>query len=104
MTQIEGDAIMVDTDKQLVVEPYSGPNRPTIGDYNPNIAWGRQIVEVELRQWKYSARFSVAVGGNCHGLDVLECAISMLYGELPARTAGVQIGRASCRERVCHYV
>lgn len=59
-----------------------GAMRPVIGAYSPNICWGRQMVEVQLRQWDYAAEFIVAIGGNCRGFDVLEAAIGSLIDQL----------------------
>lgn len=53
-----------------------------IADNNPNNAWGKHVVEVVLKQWKYHRTFVVRVGGNCHGLTVLESAIDNIYDGL----------------------
>lgn len=53
-----------------------------IKEYSPNIRWGKQIVEIVLKQWAYSKKFTVEVGGNCTGMDVLDCAISILTDQL----------------------
>ncbi|MFZ5739624.1 MAG: DUF5406 family protein [Pseudomonadota bacterium] len=60
----------------------SGEVRPVIGAYSPNIRWGRQMVEVQLKQWDYAAEFIVGIGGNCIGFDVLEAAIGSVIDHL----------------------
>lgn len=54
-----------------------------IAEYSPNIRWGKQHVEVTLMQWGYTKKFTVDVGGNCIGMDVIEGAISLVYDSLP---------------------
>lgn len=54
-----------------------------IESYSPNIKWGKQHVEIVLMQWGYSEKFTVDVGGNCTGFDVLGTAIGNLYSKLP---------------------
>lgn len=51
----------------------------TITEYSPNICWGKQHVEITLMQWAYKAVFNITVGGNTHGMSVLECAVGILY-------------------------
>lgn len=53
-----------------------------ITEYSPNIAWGKQKVEIVLMQWAYSKKIEVEIGGNCTGLSVLEAAIGRLYDSL----------------------
>ncbi len=55
---------------------------PVIKEYSPNTRWGKQIVEIVLKQWAYSKTFTIEVGGNCTGMDVLECAIDILTDQL----------------------
>lgn len=50
-----------------------------IKEYSPNIEWGKQKVEIVLMQWGYKGKFAVEVGGNCRGMSVIDCAISILY-------------------------
>lgn len=53
-----------------------------IREYSPNIQWGKQQVEIVLMQWGYRESFKIFVGGNCHGLSVIECAVGILYDNL----------------------
>lgn len=55
---------------------------PIIAEYSPNIRWGKQHVEIILKQWKYESRFVKQIGGNCTGMDVLDCALDDLYDDL----------------------
>lgn len=50
-----------------------------IEEYSPNICWGKQTVEITLKQWRYAATFKVEIGGNCRGFEVLETAIGTLF-------------------------
>lgn len=59
-----------------------------INEYNPNIRWGKQRVEVTLMQWGYSKKFTVDIGGNCTGFDVLESAAGRIYDALPKKDYG----------------
>lgn len=59
-----------------------------IPEYNPNIKWGKQHVEIVLKQWDYSKTITVSVGGNCTGFDVLEAAAGRIYDDLPKRYYG----------------
>ncbi len=49
-----------------------------VAEYSPNIAWGKQHVEVTVKQWAYSATHIVRIGGNCRGFDVMESAVSQV--------------------------
>lgn len=53
-----------------------------IADNNPNNAWGKHVIEVTLKQWKYAATFTAKVGGNCHGLTLFDAAIDDIYALL----------------------
>lgn len=53
-----------------------------IDRYSPNTEWGKQHVEIVLKQWEYEARFTVRLGGNCLGFIVLEHAVGRLYEDL----------------------
>lgn len=64
---------------------------PVIADYSPNIRWGKQHVEIILKQWRYEARFVELVGGNCTGMDVLECALDNLYDRLAERSDPAEV-------------
>ena len=52
-----------------------------IARYNPNAKWGGQMVEIVLKQWDYQLVKTILVGGNCHGLSVMDCAVNNLYEE-----------------------
>lgn len=58
-----------------------------IHEYDPNWRWGQQEVEITLMVWGYSATHTVQIGGNCHGLTVLEAAVDelteQLYKDIP---------------------
>lgn len=41
-------------------------------NYDPNIRWGRHIIQVTLQQWEYIGHLTFEVGGNCTGRDVLD--------------------------------
>lgn len=56
--------------------------KPLINEYSPNIRWGKQHVEIVLMRWGYSESFTVDVGGNCTGFDVIETAVNLLAEEL----------------------
>jgi len=49
---------------------------------NPNNVWGQSIVEVILKLWSYSKTYTVKVGGNCHGMDVLDTAIDLVLDSM----------------------
>lgn len=53
-----------------------------IKSYSPNIAWGKQVVEIVLKQWAYEKAFVVRVGGNCVGFAIFEAALSNLLDQL----------------------
>ena len=53
-----------------------------IAEYSPNIAWGKQRVEIVLMQWAYSKKVEVEIGGNCTGFSVLDVAIDNFYDSL----------------------
>jgi hypothetical protein len=53
-----------------------------IKEYSPNIKWGHQHVEVVLMQWGYSKTIKVDVGGNCHGMSVIDCAAGIICDQL----------------------
>lgn len=54
-------------------------------NYDPNIAWAKQLVRVTLMQWDYRATVETVVGGNCQGFEIFECAIGNAYDGLPTR-------------------
>lgn len=60
-----------------------------IAEYDPAITRQRQTVEIMLMQWDHSAVFKVSVGGNCHGMDVIECAIGNIFESLPVDEYGL---------------
>lgn len=53
-----------------------------IENNNPNNEWGKHVVEIVLKQWKYERTFVTRVGGNCHGFTILETAIDNIYDSL----------------------
>ncbi len=53
-----------------------------IASNNPNNEWGKSVIEITLKQWAYSADFTVHVGGNCRGYSVFDAAIYTLFEEL----------------------
>lgn len=61
-----------------------------VANYDPNICNGfaYHTVEVVLGKWDYKATHVVRVGGNCSGLDVMECAVGNLYYKLPEEWFG----------------
>jgi len=54
----------------------------TVEAYDPNAHCELQTVEITLMQWKYKATFTEKVGGNCHGLTVMDCALGNLLDKL----------------------
>lgn len=60
-----------------------------IAEYDPDIRWQKQAVEITLMQWDHSAVFRVSVGGNCHGMDVIDCAIGIIFESLPEDEYGL---------------
>lgn len=53
-----------------------------IANHNPNNEWGHSVVEIILKMWSYEKTYTVKIGGNCHGLEVLEGAVGALYDSL----------------------
>lgn len=53
-----------------------------IDDNNPNNEWGKHVIEIVLKQWKYQKTYVTRVGGNCHGFTIMETAIDNLYDDL----------------------
>lgn len=53
-----------------------------IADNNPNNKWGKHVVEVVLKQWKYHRTFTLRIGGNCNGFDVIQSAVELIYESL----------------------
>lgn len=53
-----------------------------IENNNPNNEWGKHVVEVVLKQWKYQKAFLTKVGGNCHGFSIMETAVDNVYESL----------------------
>jgi hypothetical protein len=50
-----------------------------IADNNPNNEWGKHVIEVTFKQWRYEKTFTTRVGGNCHGFTIMETAIDNIY-------------------------
>jgi hypothetical protein len=55
---------------------------PVIADYDPNLRWGEQHVEIVLKQWAHETTQIVKIGGNTRGVDVMKAAISRLIEDL----------------------
>lgn len=75
-----------------------------IADNNPNNEWGKHVIEVVVKQWKYEKTFTTKVGGNCHGLTIMETAVENIYEQLfgDGDTAEVAlIDRSGSRELIC---
>lgn len=53
-----------------------------IENNNPNNRWGKSVVEIILKQWRYEKAFTIHVGGNCRGFDVLDAAVGMVYDHI----------------------
>jgi hypothetical protein len=53
-----------------------------IASNNPNSEWGKAVIEVTLKQWAYEKTFTLHVGGNCKGFDILEAAVDMIYDHI----------------------
>ena len=53
-------------------------------EYDPNMQWKKQTVEMTFAQWDYTATATVAVFGNCKGMDILTDAIHSYDCELYA--------------------
>lgn len=49
---------------------------PALPTYDPNIRWSKHIIEITYQQWDYRLSVEVEIGGNLHGAEVLEYAIS----------------------------
>lgn len=60
-----------------------------IMDYDPNLTCSGnmaiQRVRLTFGIWKYRAVIEAEVGGNCTGLDVIECAVGNAYETLEQR-------------------
>lgn len=59
-----------------------------ISHYSPNLEWGKQHVEIVLRQWDYSAAHTVDIGGNCLGFSIMETAVGALFDRLANEAEG----------------
>jgi hypothetical protein len=53
-----------------------------IDNNNPNNEWGKHVIEIVLKQWRYQRTFTTRVGGNCHGFTIMETAIGNVYETL----------------------
>jgi hypothetical protein len=58
-------------------------------NYDPNMTnsgrMAKQTVRLTFGMWEYRKTMEVEVGGNCTGLAVIECAVSIAYGQLEQR-------------------
>lgn len=56
-------------------------------NYDPNMTncgrRAKQTVKLTFQQWEYKAEMEVSVGGNCTGMDVIDCAVGNAYERLP---------------------
>lgn len=89
----------------MVNQPEGGSTLP-IPTYDLNWQFGQQIVEITLQVDDFSARHFVAVGGNCLGVFVLDCAPTMLADRLMDETmdgvcARVTLTNAQGEELLC---
>lgn len=59
--------------------------KKVVGCYNPNCAISdRMEVEVTFGAWDYRKTLKAVVGGNCRGLDIINCAIGSICDDLPS--------------------
>jgi len=60
-----------------------------IMDYDPNLTnsgrMATQTVTLTFGQWEYRKEITVDVGGNCTGLEVIDCAVGRAYDKLPRK-------------------
>lgn len=56
-------------------------------NYDPNLTcsgnMATQQVRLTFALWTYRAVIEVSVGGNCTGLEVIDCAVGNAYNTLP---------------------
>jgi len=61
----------------------------TVMDYDPNLTlcgrMAKQTVRLTFGMWEYRKTIEVEVGGNCTGLWVIDCAVSIAYDQLEQR-------------------
>lgn len=55
-------------------------------NYDPNLTcsgrMAKQTVKLTFQQWDFTAEIEQVVGGNCTGLSVIDCAVTMACDEL----------------------
>ena len=55
-------------------------------NYDPNMTnsgrMAKQTVKMTFQQWGYTADMIEIVGGNCSGMDVIDCAVENAYESL----------------------
>lgn len=56
--------------------PLMAPASPALANYDPNMDWSEQTVEITYQSWYYRATVQVQIGGNCMGHSVMESALS----------------------------
>lgn len=58
-------------------------------NYDPNLTCSGNMASQQVRLtfglWNYRATVEVSVGGNCTGLEVINCAVSNAYNTLTQR-------------------
>src|SRR5690348_7770943 len=56
-------------------------------NYDPNMTCSgrtaKQTVRLTFGVWEYRKTMEATVGGNCTGLNVIECAVHQAFRELP---------------------
>ena len=61
-------------------------------NYDPNLVLcGREAeftVNLIFGLWKFRRSFTAIVGGNCMGLDMIDCAVEKVYEDLPINAEG----------------
>jgi hypothetical protein len=61
---------------------------PGVQYHDPNLRWALKRFRLTFRLWGYAAQHEVVVGGNCHAMRNLDCAIYNLLEGLPAERDG----------------
>jgi hypothetical protein len=55
-------------------------------NYDPNLVYCGRMAEQKVRltfgQWDYRKTVETVVGGNCRGLEVIDCAVDNVYEDL----------------------
>ncbi len=53
-----------------------------IENNDPDNAWGKHTVELVFKEYEFSKTFVTNIGGNCHGLTVIESAVRNVFDQL----------------------